>query len=150
MVVVGSALLVGACSPSGPPEGFVRLSDVAPDLVQEIRAPELSILRTTDPSAFADAMSPANAAALLDMLVNVVDNGTGSNARIPGVSVAGKTGTAQTGNGRPAVAWFVAVAPANAPQVAVAVVVEDAQTTEVSGNQLAAPIAKAVSEAILG
>ncbi len=83
------------------------------------------------------------------MMVNVVDNGTGSNAQIPGVRVAGKTGTAQTGNDRPAVAWFVAFAPAQSPEVAVAVVVEDAGAPEVSGNQLAAPIAKDVIEAVL-
>jgi len=62
-------------------------------------------------------MSPVHAAQLADMLVNVVDNGTGSNAQIPGVRVAGKTGTAQTGNDNPAVAWFVAFAPAQAPKV---------------------------------
>jgi peptidoglycan glycosyltransferase len=83
------------------------------------------------------------------MLVNVVENGTGSNARIPGIRVAGKTGTAQTGNDNPAVAWFVAFAPAQSAQVAVAVVVEDAGAAEVSGNQLAAPIARAVIEAVL-
>jgi peptidoglycan glycosyltransferase len=66
------------------------------------------------------------------------------------VRVGGKTGTAQTGNDNPAVAWFVAMAPAQAPQVAVAVVVEDAGAAEVSGNALAAPIARAVIEAVLG
>ena len=94
-------------------------------------------------------MTPLNAAQLTEMMVNVVENGTGSNAQIPGVRVAGKTGTAQTGNDNPAVAWFVAFAPAQAPEVAVAVVVEDAGAPEVSGNQLAAPIARAVIEAVL-
>ena len=81
--------------------------------------------------------------------MNVVENGTGSNARLPGVRVAGTTGTAQTGNDNPAVAWFVALAPAQSPEVAVAVVVEDAGAPEVSGNQLAAPIARSVIEAVL-
>lgn len=120
-----------------------------PYLVQEVRGPDLAILQTTEPKQFAEAMTPLDAVQLTDMLVSVVDNGTGSNARIPGVRVAGKTGTAQTGNDNPAVAWFVAFAPAASPEVAVAVVVEDAGAAEVSGNQLAAPIAKAVIEAVL-
>jgi peptidoglycan glycosyltransferase len=120
-----------------------------PYLVQEVRGPDLAILKTTEPTQFAQAMSPLDAVQLTDMMVNVVDTGTGSNARIAGVRVAGKTGTAQTGNDNPAVAWFVAFAPAQSPEVAVAVVVEDAGAAEVSGNQLAAPIARSVIEAVL-
>ena len=120
-----------------------------PYLVQEVRGPDLAILKTTQPTEFAQAMTPLDAVQLTEMLVNVVDNGTGSNARIPDVKVAGKTGTAQTGNDNPAVAWFIAFAPAQSPEVAVAVVVEDAGAPEVSGNQLAAPIARDVMEAVL-
>lgn len=120
-----------------------------PHLVQDVRNPSQAILETTQPVQFEQAMTAADAAALMSMMVDVVSTGTGSNAQIPGVLVGGKTGTAQTGNGRPAVAWFVAVAPAQAPQVAVAVVIEDAGQPEVSGNQLAAPIARAVIEAVL-
>jgi len=94
-------------------------------------------------------MSATNAVALTEMMVTAVENGTGSNGRIPGVRVAGKTGTAQTGNNRPSVAWFVSFAPAENPKVAVAVMIEDAGIPEVSGNALAAPIAKAVMEAVL-
>ncbi len=122
---------------------------MSPYLVQEVRGPDLAILKTTQPEQYATTMDPLNAVLMTEMLVNVVDNGTGSNARIPGVRVAGKTGTAQTGNDNPAVAWFVAFAPAQSPEVAVAVVVEDAGAPEVSGNQLAAPIAKKVIEAVL-
>lgn len=120
-----------------------------PYLVQEVRGPDLAILQTTEPTVFQQSLDPLFAAQLTEMMVNVVDNGTGSNARIPGVRVAGKTGTAQTGNDNPAVAWFVAFAPAQSPEVAVAVVVEDAGAPEVSGNQLAAPIARSVIEAVL-
>jgi peptidoglycan glycosyltransferase len=120
-----------------------------PYLVQEVRGPDLSILQTTEPRAFADALQPSEALALTDMMVSVVEDGTGSNARISGVRVAGKTGTAQTGNDLPSIAWFVSFAPATAPEVAVAVVVEDAGLEEVSGNGLAAPIAKAVMQAVL-
>jgi peptidoglycan glycosyltransferase len=120
-----------------------------PYLVQEFRGPDLAILKTTQPTEFSQTMAPLDAVQLTEMLVNVVDSGTGSNARIPGVKVAGKTGTAQTGNDNPAVAWFIAFAPAQSPEVAVAVVVEDAGAAEVSGNQLAAPIARDVIEAVL-
>ena len=85
------------------------------------------------------------------MMVGVVDSGTGGNAAIPGVRVAGKTGTAQTGNSQPPDAWFVSFAPADNAQVAVAVVVEGAPNNqEISGGKLAAPVAKAVMEAVLG
>ncbi len=84
------------------------------------------------------------------MMVGVVENGTGTNARIPGVKVAGKTGTAQTGNNNPAVAWFVSFAPAQNAKVAVAVIVEDSpKNSDISGGALAAPVAKAVMEAVL-
>jgi peptidoglycan glycosyltransferase len=120
-----------------------------PGLVDQASAPDLSPLETFEPRDFAEAMSPQNAADLTEMLVGVVENGTGSSARIPGVPVAGKTGTAQTAQDRPSIAWFVAYAPATNPQVAVAVAVEDAGTNEVSGNALAGPIARAVMEAVL-
>ena len=70
-------------------------------------------------------MSPAVASELTDMMVAVVTDGTGANAAIPGVSVAGKTGTAQDGTQRPPHVWFMAFAPAQDPQVAVAVLVEN-------------------------
>jgi peptidoglycan glycosyltransferase len=120
-----------------------------PGLVDQTSAPDLQPLETFRPQDFAQAMSPANAAELARMMVGVVSSGTGSSARIPGVQVAGKTGTAQTGDDRPSIAWFIAFAPAQNPQVAVAVAVEDAGTDEVSGNALAGPIARAVMQAVL-
>lgn len=123
---------------------------MVPYLVQEVRGPDLAIVQTTDPEEFNAAMTALHAAQLTEMMVGVVEDGTGSNAQIPGVRVGGKTGTAQTGNDNPAVAWFVAMAPAQSPRVAVAVVVEDAGAAEISGNALAAPIARAVIEAVLG
>ena len=124
-----------------------------PYLVSEILSPSLETLETASPSAFSQAMSPANAATLLGMMQTVVDQGTGSNARIPGVAVGGKTGTAQSGTDAKAHAWFVGVAPATpgGAQVAVAVVLQNGGgAAEISGNKLAAPIAKAVMQAVLG
>ena len=84
------------------------------------------------------------------MMVNVVTSGTGTPAQIPGVEVAGKTGTAQHPGGNPH-AWFVCFAPANHPRIAVAVVVLDGGSlgSEATGGHVAAPIARAVVEAAL-
>jgi peptidoglycan glycosyltransferase len=122
-----------------------------PYLVQEVRAPDLSPLDVTKPKSLGEAMSPQSAAELTAMMVNVVDNGTGTNGQIPGIKVAGKTGTAQQGGGRRPHAWFVSFAPAENPKVAVAVIIENGgNASEISGNQLAAPIAQNVMRAVLG
>lgn len=123
-----------------------------PYLVQEVRAPDLSVLNSTRPKELGAAVSPQTAASLAQMLTAVVDTGTGTNAALPGVKVAGKTGTAQTGGGRKAHAWFVSFAPSDTEaKVAVAVILENGgNSPEVSGNLLAAPIAKAVMKAVLG
>ena len=84
-------------------------------------------------------------------MVSVVQSGTGTAAQIPGVTVAGKTGTAQHGEGQAPHAWFVAFAPAEHPQIAVAVLVLNGGSlgNEATGGQVAAPIAKAVIDAAL-
>jgi peptidoglycan glycosyltransferase len=124
---------------------------MSPYLVQEVRGPKLEVLDSTKPQSLGQAVSPQTAAALTTMMTKVVDEGTGTNGQIPGVPVAGKTGTAQQGEGRTPHAWFVSFAPADAePKVAVAVIVEDgADQPEISGNGLAAPIAQAVMRAVL-
>jgi peptidoglycan glycosyltransferase len=83
------------------------------------------------------------------MMVSVVQNGTGTAARIPGIGVGGKTGTAQSDPKRKPYAWFTALAPADDPQIAVAVFVEDADIPreDIAGGALAAPVAKAMIEA---
>ena len=85
------------------------------------------------------------------MMESVVQSGTGTNAQISGVRVAGKTGTAQTSKGSPPLAWFTAFAPADNPKIAVAVVVEDGGTygEAASGGRVAAPIARKVMEAVV-
>ena len=84
-------------------------------------------------------------------MVQNVSNGAASNASIDGVEVAGKTGTAENGEGEPYTLWFTGFAPASAPEIAVAVVVQNGggQGQDGTGNGLAAPIAKAVMEAVL-
>lgn len=124
---------------------------MAPYLVQELRGPKLEVLATTRPRSLGAAVSPQTAADLTQMMTKVVEQGTGTNGAIPGVAVAGKTGTAQQGGGRTPHAWFVSFAPADSePKVAVAVLIEDgAAQPEISGNGLAAPVAQAVMRAVL-
>jgi peptidoglycan glycosyltransferase len=85
-------------------------------------------------------------------MIEVVQNGTGTPAQIPGITVAGKTGTAQTSPGQPPYAWFVAFAPADDPKVAVAVLVAnvDIPRDEITGGGLAGPIADNVIKAVIG
>jgi peptidoglycan glycosyltransferase len=85
------------------------------------------------------------------MMVSVVQSGTGTAAQIPGIEVAGKTGTAQHGEGLAPHAWFVSFAPAQNAKIAVAVIVLDGGSlgSEATGGVVAAPIAKAVMEAAL-
>jgi penicillin-binding protein A len=123
-----------------------------PYVVDEVRAPDLSVLDKTRPEAYrSNAVSSSVARDLTQMMIEVVDRGTGTTARIPGVKVAGKTGTAQSSPSRPPYAWFVSFAPADNPKVAVAVLVEDAgvERNAISGSGLAAPIAKKVMEAVI-
>jgi penicillin-binding protein A len=123
-----------------------------PYLVDEVVAPDLSVLEKTDPEEMPErAMSAQAASQLTQMMVEVVDRGTGAPAQLPGVTVAGKTGTAQTEEDRPPYAWFVSFAPADDPQVAVAVLVEDAgvERDAISGSGLAAPIARSILEAVV-
>lgn len=118
-----------------------------PTLVESIVAPDLSVLESLQPEEFSRPLSPDNAAIMTQMMVDGVSNGVANNARISGVAVAGKTGTAENGAGEPYTLWFTGFAPADNPRVAVAVVLEDRQTG--FGNLLAAPIAREVMEAVL-
>jgi peptidoglycan glycosyltransferase len=121
-----------------------------PFLVSQVLGPDLTVLQNTNPSAFGRAMSVENSKILRDMMVGVVTKGTASNARITGINVGGKTGTAENAPGEPAHAWFVGLAPSEQPKVAVAVVLQNGGgATEISGNALAAPIAAAVMRAVL-
>jgi peptidoglycan glycosyltransferase len=121
-----------------------------PYLVSQVLGPDLTVLQNTNPSAFGRAMSIENSRILRDMMVGVVENGTASKARISGISVGGKTGTAENSPGEPAHAWFVGFAPSGQSKVAIAVVLQNGGgASEVSGNALAAPIAAAVMRAIL-
>jgi len=118
-----------------------------PYLVKRIVGPNGSTISATQPQMLGRAIKPETASELTQMMEGVVQGGTGTAAQIPGVPVAGKTGTAETNIPNTYNAWFVSFAPANNPRVAVAVVLE--KQPNGFGGSVAAPIAKAVMEKIL-
>ncbi|MFI5734472.1 peptidoglycan D,D-transpeptidase FtsI family protein [Kribbella sp. NPDC051587] len=122
-----------------------------PYLVQSVKTANLKTVSETKPESLHQAVTPEVAAQLTGMMIDVVKNGTGKKGQIDGIEVAGKTGTAQTSPERPPFAWFTAFAPANDPQIAVAVMIESADVArnDIAGGALAAPISKAVMEAVL-
>lgn len=124
---------------------------MSPYLIKDTLNDRLDIIDKTEPTQLSQAISPDVAAALTRMMVTVVTSGTGTHAQIPGVVVAGKTGTAQHATGSAPHAWFVAFAPADHPTIAVAVVVEDGGNagSEAFGGKVAAPIARQVIEAAI-
>ncbi|MET7291714.1 penicillin-binding protein 2 [Streptomyces griseoloalbus] len=126
-----------------------------PYMVDELQAPSLDTIEKTDPEEMSRPMSAKNAQILQSMMETVVKDGTGSRAQVPGVTVGGKTGTAQHGvdNSENPYAWFISYAKNSdgSSPVAVAVVIEDedAVRDDISGGGLAAPIAKSVMEAVV-
>jgi peptidoglycan glycosyltransferase len=123
-----------------------------PYLVNKITDSKGDSIEEAEPDELSEAVSPETAAKLREMMVSVVNNGTANLAQIPGVQVGGKTGTAETSDGKPPHAWFISFAPANDPKIAVAVMVESGAArvgAEATGGGTAAPIAKQVMEAVL-
>lgn len=124
--------------------GGVRMK---PQLVERIVAKDGRVKRTFKPKKAADVMSGQAASQLNEMMRHVVEEGTGVAARLQGVSVAGKTGTAEIPNTTENQVWFICFAPADKPRMAVAVTIE---RTQGEGGTVAAPIAKQVLESLLG
>jgi penicillin-binding protein A len=117
---------------------------MTPYLVDQLRAPDLSVIDETDPEELSEPVTPEVADQLTEMMESVVANGSGRAARIPGVTVAGKTGTAE--NAGPDHNWFIGFAPADDPQIAIAVFVANGGGT---GGDVSAPIARQVMQAYL-
>jgi peptidoglycan glycosyltransferase len=120
---------------------------MTPHLTQRIVDPEGRTVETISPSVQAVVMRPSTADAVRGMMEAVVNEGTGTSAQIPGVQVAGKTGTAETQIGTAINnVWFIAFAPAQNPRVAIAVTLKGVPG---QGASFAAPVAKAVIERLL-
>jgi peptidoglycan glycosyltransferase len=122
-----------------------------PHVADRITDQDDDVIRRITPKAWMTATDPATAQTVKEMMLSVVRSGTGTAAQIPGVDVAGKTGTAQNETGAPH-AWFIAFAPAEDPQVAVAVMVEHGGDfgDEATGGEVAAPIAAELIRLVLG
>jgi len=124
-----------------------------PQIWKRVVDPDGRTVDTMDPSVYSEAVSEQTAEELTTAMEGVVSEGTGTNAAIPGVPVAGKTGTAETpgnkacgGGENENQAWFIGFAPSNDPKIAIAASVE---CTEQFGNDVAAPIFRDVAETIL-
>ena len=118
-----------------------------PQLIERVMSPSGKTITHLKPDQLGQPNKRQTADELTRMMQLVVTGGTGTAAQIPGISVAGKTGTAEVGRGNIHTTWFAAFAPANAPRVAIAVVVENQLNG--FGGTISAPIAKQVMEALL-
>ncbi|HET8640188.1 MAG TPA: penicillin-binding protein 2 [Solirubrobacterales bacterium] len=123
-----------------------------PQIWSRVVDPDGRVTKRLDPSEYSQPISEETAEELTTAMEGVVSGGTGTNAEIPGVPVAGKTGTAETpfnescGAADDNQAWFIGFAPADEPKIAIAVSIE---CTPFFGNDVAAPIFRSVAETIL-
>jgi peptidoglycan glycosyltransferase len=117
-----------------------------PYIVDRITAHGGGTISRTKPDVLGRAIKPQTAQEITQMMVGAVQSGTGTSAQIPGVQVAGKTGTAESAVAHVNTTWFVCFAPANAPRFVVAVVLEKQHGF---GGQFSAPVAKQVLETLL-
>jgi peptidoglycan glycosyltransferase len=124
---------------------------MAPHVVRSIRDTDGRVVRRIGPDEWKRAVQPTTAAAVTQMMIDVVKRGTGTAAAVPGHTVAGKTGTAETADGQPPHAWFIGFAPAEAPRFAIAVIVENGGDVgdEATGGRVAAPVAGQVLARLL-
>ncbi|HEY9355595.1 MAG TPA: penicillin-binding protein 2 [Arthrobacter sp.] len=123
--------------------GGVQMS---PSLVKTLRSPDLRILDEPKPTPLRTSTTPEIAKQITEWMTSAVSQGIARGAAVPGVQVAGKTGTAELGNGLNN-SWFTGFAPSNNPQVAVTIVMEGVDIT--TGAQLTSPNAKKIFEAVL-
>ena len=122
-----------------------------PYLIDTVRSADLEVVQIANPRELRRAVSASTAHQLRDQMVATVATGTGTAAQISGVQVAGKTGTAQTAPGVAPHAWFTAFAPADDPQIALAIIVEHGGNLAegATGGRLAAPMARQIIQAAL-
>ncbi len=117
-----------------------------PNLIKTVRSPDLRVIDEPQPEQLRTSTTPKIANQITEWMVSAVSEGIANRAAVPSVQVAGKTGTAELGNGTNN-SWFTGFAPANNPQVAVTIVMEGVDIT--TGAQLTSPNAKRIFEAVL-
>ena len=117
-----------------------------PNLIKTLRSPDLRVIDEPQPKQLRTSTTPAIANQITEWMVGAVSEGIANRAGVPGVQVAGKTGTAELGNGTNN-SWFTGFAPANNPQVGVTIVMEGVDIN--TGAQLTSPNAKRIFEAVL-
>jgi peptidoglycan glycosyltransferase len=120
---------------------------MAPHLTNRVVNQDGQTVETIKPQVYSHVMKPSTAAALAKMMTNVVDEGTGQSARLEGLTVAGKTGTASISPPGSTEPWFICFAPVDNPKIAVAVTIE--RTPGYFGGQVAAPIAANIIKQLL-
>ena len=114
-----------------------------PYVVREAKTESNETVYSATPKILTRSISPAAAARVTEMMCACVSEGTGTGARISGITVAGKTGTAEVGGNKADHAWFIAFAPAQNPQIAVSVVLENEGTTGATCAGLAGNLIRA-------
>lgn len=120
---------------------------MTPYLINQELSSDFQVLKQYAPEELNQAVSPEIAGSIRQMMIEVVQAGTGKAAAIPGLTVAGKTGTAETGVGKGIDHWFAGFAPAEDPRIAVAIVIEDPQGVMGTGGTVSAPLARAILQA---
>ncbi|GAA2201165.1 penicillin-binding protein 2 [Sinomonas flava] len=118
-----------------------------PSLVKSITAPDLRVVSEPKPEVLRTSTSPEIARQITEWMTNVVSQGIANRAAVPGVKVAGKTGTAELGSSGLNNSWFTGFAPADNPQVQVTVVMEGVDVK--TGASLTSPTASKIFEAVL-
>lgn len=128
--------------------GIANDGDVMkPHLVKSVKDSDLSTVESADPEVYSEATSAKTAEDVTQMMLGVTESdGSGPKGAVPGVPTAGKTGTAETGGSKGTHNWFISFAPADDPQIAVAVVIEHGGG---SGGTLAAPVSRQIMEAVI-
>ncbi|MFV0428724.1 MAG: peptidoglycan D,D-transpeptidase FtsI family protein [Arachnia sp.] len=119
-----------------------------PHVVSQVQSSDLRVLSKNNPRELRQPLGTESAQQLQDMMISVVTDGTGSPAQVSGLTIGGKTGTAQSAPDRPPYAWFVGFA--EEPSIAVVAFVQssDVERNDISGGRVAAPIFRAIVEAL--
>jgi peptidoglycan glycosyltransferase len=118
-----------------------------PNLIKAVRSPDLRVIDEPQPQVMRTSTTPEIAGQISEWMTSVVTSGIGRGAAVPGVQVAGKTGTAELGTDGMNNSWFTGFAPANDPQVSVTIVMQGVDIA--TGAQLTSPNAKKIFEAVL-